>query len=234
MEGCSLGRFEEATGLSLMTRDGQIKGELPPITQFLNRVLALPIALQNLLFDVFDGLLTARVEAAVQAGSFDVGVETLSAASLTVVDRRVVYTHPGTGAETRAFEVRRLDRTDPFPLEEALARAAKPDARLLVNARSGHAALQVPASSITLDDGEVEGRIRLMRPTERKNLPVSTFSASHWEEVDEAPVRGRMDQRDCQSARICRESGLDHHRSALADLAATPGGRLQRISPSDG
>ena len=186
LEGCSLGRFEDATGLALRTRDGAIKEELPPITQFLNRVLALPIALQNLLFDVFDGLMTARVEAAVQAGTFDVGVETVRAASLTVVGRRVVYTHPGTGAETRAFEVRQLDRIEPFPLEDALERAVKPDARLLVNERSGNAALQIPAASLTLDDGEVERRVRLVRPTERKNVPLSALAASYWEEVDQA------------------------------------------------
>lgn len=183
VQGCSLGAFEQATGLSLMTRDGAIKEELPPITQFLNRVLALPIALQNLLFEVFDGLLAARIEAAVQAGTFDAGVETLRAESLTIVDRRVVYTHPATGAETQAFEVRCLDRTEVFPLEEALARAAKPDARLLVNQRSGLPALQVPAASITLDDGEVQTRIRLVRPTERKNMPLSTFAGTFWEEV---------------------------------------------------
>ena len=50
VEGCPLRRFEDATGLSLSTRDGAVREELPPITQFLNRVLALPIALQDLLF----------------------------------------------------------------------------------------------------------------------------------------------------------------------------------------
>ncbi len=69
VEGCSLQRFEDATGLSLMTRDGAVREDLPPITQFLNRVLALTIELQNLLFEVFDGLLTARIEGAVAAGT---------------------------------------------------------------------------------------------------------------------------------------------------------------------
>jgi hypothetical protein len=186
VEGCSLGRFEDATGLSLMTRDGAIKEELPPITQFLNRVLALPIALQNLLFDVFDGLLNARVEAALAAGTFDMGLETLRAESLTIVDRRTVYTHPATGAETQAFEVRRLDRTDALSLGDALDLAREPRARLLLNARSGHAAVQVRAASVTLDDGEVERRVRLVRPTERKNMAETVLTASHWEEVDEA------------------------------------------------
>ncbi|MGG5810584.1 strawberry notch-like NTP hydrolase domain-containing protein [Falsiroseomonas sp. CW058] len=186
VEGCSLRRFEEATGLSLLTRDGAVREETPPITQFLNRVLALPIGLQNTLFEVFDGLLEARVEAAVQAGTFDVGLETLRAESLSVVDRRTVYTHPATGAETVALEIRRLDRTEPLSLGEALTVARSAPGRLLVNARSGHAAVQVRAASVTLDSGEVERRVRLVRPTERRTLPEAAFLASHWDEADGA------------------------------------------------
>ena len=186
VEGCSLQRFEDATGLSLRTRDGAVREELPPITQFLNRVLALPIGLQNLLFEVFDGLLNARVEAAAAAGTFDAGVETLRAESLTIADRRTVYTHPGTGAETQLFDIVRRDRTDALPLDETLALAASSRARLLVNARSGHAAIRTPAASVTLDDGEVEARVRLVRPTERRNMPEASLLGSHWEEVDEA------------------------------------------------
>ncbi len=186
VEGCSLGRFEDATGLSLTTRDGAVREELPPITQFLNRVLALTIELQNLLFEVFDGLLTARVEAAIAAGSYDLGVETVTAESLRIVDRRSVYTHPGTGAETQAFTVARRDRTDALSLADALARVEEPRTRPLVNARSGHAAVQVPAASVTLDDGDVERRVRLIRPTERKNLSEAALAGSHWEEVDRA------------------------------------------------
>ncbi len=186
VEGCSLHRFEDTTGLSLTTRDGAIREELPPITQFLNRVLALTIELQNLLFEVFDGLMTARVEAAVAAGTFDLGVETVTAESLRVVERRTIYTHPGTGAETQVFTVARRDRTDALSLTDALARADEPRTRLLVNARSGHAAVQVPAASVTLDDGEVERRVRLIRPTERKTLSETALLGSHWEEVDAA------------------------------------------------
>jgi hypothetical protein len=186
VEGCSLGRFEDATGLSLTTRDGAVKEELPPITQFLNRVLALPIHLQNLLFDVFDGLLNARIEGAIAAGSYDAGVETLRAESLVIADRRTIYTHPGTGAETQLFEIIRRDRTDALPLDEARELAAQPRSRLLINARSGHAAVQMPAASITLDDGEVEPRIRLVRPTERRNIAASALTGSHWGEADQS------------------------------------------------
>jgi len=186
VEGCPLQRFEDATGLSLTTRDGAIKEELPPITQFLNRVLALTIELQNLLFEVFDGLLTARIEGAVAAGTYDLGLETITAESLAVIERRTVYTHPGTGAETQALTVARRDRNRPLSLDEALERGAEPRARLLIHGKSGHAAVQVPARSVTLDDGEVERRIRLLRPMERRAMSLDALTGSHWEAADEA------------------------------------------------
>jgi hypothetical protein len=47
-----------------------------------------------------------------------------------------------------------------------LERAKGANARLLVNDRSGRAALEEPATSIVLDDGEIERRVRLTRPME--------------------------------------------------------------------
>ncbi len=48
--------FEDATGLRL-TDEGGLRDELPPITTFLNRLLALTIELQNILFTAFEQLL---------------------------------------------------------------------------------------------------------------------------------------------------------------------------------
>ena len=78
VEGCSLQTFEDATGLKLTDSNG-IKDELPPITTFLNRLLALTIDLQNILFTAFEQLLTARIEGAIASGTYDVGLETLRA-----------------------------------------------------------------------------------------------------------------------------------------------------------
>jgi len=163
IEGCSLTEFQEATGLDLCDQDGSLKEELPPITQFLNRVLALRIDLQNLLFAAFEQLLEARIEAAITAGVYDLGVETLAAESFTVAERRTVYTHPATGAETRCYRVLRKDRNRPLPLAEALALRATPG-RLLINEQSHRAAVQIHAPSLMHDDGRVVSRTRLIRP----------------------------------------------------------------------
>ena len=111
VEGCSLTRFQEATGLDLTDQDGTLKEELPPISTFLNRILALPIALQNRLFEVFEGLMGASIEGAIQAGTFDVGVETLTAESLVVTERRTIATHERSGAQTSLVTILRKDKT---------------------------------------------------------------------------------------------------------------------------
>lgn len=182
--GCSLQRFEDATGLKLTDRDGTIREELPPITQFLNRMLALNIALQDGLFEVFEGLLRAKIEGAISAGVYDRGVETITAHSLRVIERRALYTHPGSGAETQVFTILERNPTAPLSLEDALERGRERGCRLLINTRSRRAAVQVSAPSLTLDDGEVERRIRLLRPMERTAMAENALPGTAWEVAD--------------------------------------------------
>ncbi|WP_375167883.1 strawberry notch-like NTP hydrolase domain-containing protein [Bradyrhizobium sp. CCGB01] len=183
VDGCSLGSFEDATGLKLMDANG-LRDDLPPITTFLNRLLALTIGLQNVLFTAFEQLLTARIEGAVASGTYDVGLETLRAESFVVTDRRTIYDHPGTGAETRLLTVAKRQRNHPVSLDDALARLSDRQAVLLVNGRSGRAAVQVPATSVMLDDGEIERRVRLIRPMDQHTVPLTTMAESHWDEAD--------------------------------------------------
>ncbi|PZO02438.1 MAG: methylase [Hyphomicrobiales bacterium] len=185
VEGCSLDRFESATGLKLMDDNG-IKDELPPITTFLNRLLALTIELQGVLFTAFEQLLTAKVEGAIRSGVYDLGLETLQAESFIVTDAQVIHTHPGTGAETRLLTITRRERNRPTSLADALDHLSDPRARLLVNGRSGRAAVQIPAPSMMLDDGEIERRVSLIRPMEQHYAPLRMMDESHWEEADRA------------------------------------------------
>jgi len=184
VEGCSLQTFEENTGLKLMDANG-IKDDLPPITTFLNRLLALTIDLQNILFAAFEQLLTARIEGAIASGTYDVGLETLTAESFTVTGRQTIYTHPATEAETRLLTIQQRQRNRPMPLGEALAHLGDPRAMLLVNERSGRAAVQIPTVSVILDDGEVERRVRLLRPMEAPNVPLKMMAESHWIEAEQ-------------------------------------------------
>jgi len=183
IEGCSLERFESATGLKLMDANG-IKDDLPPITTFLNRLLALTIELQGILFTAFEQLLDARVQGAIASGVYDVGLETLTAESFVVTDRKTIYTHPATSAETRLLTISEKRRNRPLPLADALAHADSDVGKLLVNGKSGRAAIQLPAPSLMLDDGEIERRVRLVRPMEHHHASLKTMAGSHWREAD--------------------------------------------------
>lgn len=182
---CALQTFEDATGLKLTDSNG-IKDELPPITTFLNRLLALTIDLQNILFTAFEQLLTARIEGAIGSGTYDVGLETLTAESFVVAGRQTIYTHPGTSAETRLLTITQRERNRPVTLDEVMRRLSDPRAVLLVNSQSGRAAVQVPARSLMLDDGEVEHRVRLIRPMEHPTIPLAMMPQTHWREAERA------------------------------------------------
>jgi hypothetical protein len=189
IEGCSLERFEQATGLKLMDANG-LKDVLPPITTFLNRLLALTIELQGVLFAEFERLLDGKIAGAVASGVYDVGLETLTAASFVVTHRRTIYTHPLTGAETRLLTIAEKRRNRPVTLDEVLALLADGYGKLLINERSDRAAVQVPAPSIMLDDGEIERRVCLVRPMDQIHVSFKTMEDSHWRDADRAEFVG--------------------------------------------
>lgn len=184
--GCSLEKFEMITGLLLTAEEGGLKDELPPIHTFLNRMLALTITMQNLLFDAFEQLLAARIEGAIAAGVYDKGLETLTADRMTVKARQLVYTHPVTGAQSHLLTIERMDRNTPTALAEALKLAARdPRAMLMLNGKSGRAAVQMPTRSVMLDDGSVQPRVALIRPMDEIRFEVRQLAETNWEEADE-------------------------------------------------
>jgi hypothetical protein len=135
--------------------DNGIKDELPPITTFLNRLLALTIELQGILFTAFEQLLTARIEGAIASGTYDVGLETLTAESFTVTDRRP-STPSGHRRRDPAAHHHQRQRNQPVTLDDALAIS-------MIRARScwSTSARAAPPcrsrpSSVMLDDGEIE------------------------------------------------------------------------------
>jgi hypothetical protein len=178
---CSYKRFVESTGLKLTDEDTTLKEDLPPMHTLLNRMLALPIQLQNDLFEVLEGLIEAKVDAAVAAGTFDVGLETITAESLKIANRHVIATHKA-GATTAIYEVLRRHKPQPITVEDAIfeSRCSR-DPHMLYNPRSKRVALQVPTSSITLDNGAVQERVKLLRPMETQTLDAGAMADTYWE-----------------------------------------------------
>ena len=231
IEGWSLKDFEEATGLKL-TWEGNLKEDLPPMPQFLNRLLALPIDEQNQLFGALETRIEANIEIAIEAGTFERGVETIAADSLSVASRETVFTHEGSGAETEIVEIARKDRLEPLAADAAIelhaATSGKPPL-LMVNGQSKRAALVMDAPSRTLDDGDVQERVRLVRPAVRETMARAALDASQWRRRRRGPLARPLGRRDRRAAVAPGIPLLAGRRPAAADLG--PPARREHAGP---
>lgn len=184
LRSVNFGDFQQLTGLDLEGEGGGLKEELPPIQRWLNRILALRIALQNAIFDEYLGLIEARVEAAREAGTLDLGVESINAERITILDRTVIRRDPVSGAETEILQIETEERYKPLALERAL-RILGEDSRPMVNRKSGKAAIRCSTYSLTDDDGEIVRRYELVRPTRTERMRQDLLLETRWEEASE-------------------------------------------------
>ncbi|TIU14684.1 MAG: hypothetical protein E5W53_30380, partial [Mesorhizobium sp.] len=91
-----------------------------------------------------------------------------------------IYTHPRTGAETRLLTITERKRNRPVTLDGALDHLRDPRAKLLINEKSGRAAVQIPTTGVMLDDGDIERRVRLIRPMDAQNMPLKAMGETCW------------------------------------------------------
>ena len=173
--------FCERTGLQL-EREGCLTDNLPPIQRWLNRILALPIALQNAVFDEFLGLVEARIDAARKAGTFDAGVETLVADKLTIIEEQILR-EDANGASTQLLTLEAQWAPKFTPLAEIVKRIG-PKTRLLRNGRSSRVALLIPERTRLMDDGTPVASFTLHRPGGRSWITADELAESHWDDCE--------------------------------------------------
>ena len=177
--------FCSLTGLEIYESDGVLKEELPPIQRWLNRLLALPIGLQNKIFEEFLALVETRVAAARDAGTLDVGVETITAETATVTGDTLLRTDPNSGATSHLLTIEIARRKNPISLERVLALSKWDEqAAFVLNARSGRVALRTRAMSWMDEDGEPIPRVELQRPCRREYLRQADLLESAWDVID--------------------------------------------------
>ncbi|WFS69538.1 strawberry notch family protein (plasmid) [Agrobacterium leguminum] len=181
VDACSLTEFTDLTALNIVDSAGSLLDELPPISQFLNRCLALTIDMQNAIFETFEMLLDKIIDDATRAGTLDVGLEILTAERFDVVERRVIHQHAASGATTLALTINETTRNAPLSLETVRQIVGcDRSAALLVNAKSGRAALMQPAPSVMDEDGTPIRRVQITRPMHRERLFESELELTQW------------------------------------------------------
>ena len=237
ISACSQTRFEEMTGLKLCDVDGTLLETLPPIQRFLNRCLALTIDMQNAIFECFGSILDGIISDAIAAGTYEVGLETLSAEKFEIVDRKEIYRHKSSGANAIALTIERTDRNHPMTLEKVREFIrGRDDIRLMLNRKSQRAAILVPITDLMTEDGDVIGQVELRRPMSEDRMLELELAASQWEEVSDVEFAQSWtkevdDVPEMTISRITLISGL---LLPIWDRLPTDNMRIYRLQTHDG
>ena len=192
VDAMSYGMFSDWTGLKLVTREGTLLEDLPPIQRFLNRVLALPIGLQNSLFAEFMARIGEATERARVAGTLDVGLEVLRGDRITVGTAQPLQHCARTGAVTSLVPVAVENDLSHADAEEVLG--CHPQLVAMRNAASGGVALIAPRPRQAHDAaGEIVLERRLVRPGRPGFIAEDAFQRSTWEPVGVPEFRALWD-----------------------------------------
>lgn len=191
--GLSIGQLEHDTGLRLLDENGQLRNELPPIQQFLNRILSLRKAMQHTVFDAYSQILETTVGNAKANGTFDAGVETIQAHKIEKVNEQTVFTEPRSGAKTKMVELNIVQKTKPLPFDRLNEKGlhGKPLFAMVVNKRSGHIYALAEGGTRTTDSGRTIETVRQYSPNGKwQSMPKEQYSPDNYE-----LVRDREDQK---------------------------------------
>ena len=196
LDSMALETFTARTSLKLLDADGGLKpsDDLPPIHTFLNRLLALRIADQNALFADFDRILSGILERAAASGDLDRGLEDIEAEELEVTDQEVIRTDVSTGAETALVTFSLKVRREILRAEDALSWAEDVAHQLVVNEKSGRAAIAEVGLTTATEEDRLVAAVRLIRPDDRQTMPEKAFGESSWKAVETAEWRRVWDE----------------------------------------
>lgn len=164
IENINIAEFEKQTGLVLADKQGNLKQNLPPIRQFLNRLLSLNVDMQNKVFDAYEQRLISKVEQAIVNGTLDQGMESYKADKIEKLEEMVVYTHPQSNTETKYVKLKISKKNKPISWD-AITRPQGYNADKFVQSNKGkiyavfHAHAQTDATT-----GRIVDRYRLMPP----------------------------------------------------------------------
>jgi predicted RNA methylase len=168
IEGITLAEFTDYTGLRLIDENGRLLDDLPKMNTFLNRLLALRIEIQNLLFADFERRIAERIKQAKANGTYDRGVETLWAdGGFDVVESQVLTTH-SSGSETICYSIDRLNKPKLISVERAKQAALQQGFAYYRHRKSGNLAIAHITDQRTKRDGTIVNMLTLYHPVFHK------------------------------------------------------------------
>jgi hypothetical protein len=190
-------------GFDLIDKEegGIAADKLPSVTQFLNRVLFLPVEMQFRVFTTFEGMHAVAVENARAKGLLDKGVERLTADRIVKLSEQLVYSDPKTGASTNIVELDCHFRNRTLGFEDALRRIYLTDSQAGYSMQYGDLVGFVHnqvsnrvyglwrAPHRTEDNGMVQEIVRQTGPTSQQLAKTSAFDGENWKRISEDDAR---------------------------------------------
>jgi predicted ABC-type ATPase len=184
LEGIAPNVLEDQMGLKMRDKDGAALAQLPPIKQFLNRILSLNLDLQDVVFAAFFERLGQIVESQREAGTLDVGMETLTALHTKETGRENVYLDESNGSRA---DLVTLELTQPtkFQSWDVMSTTGEKFQALpyVKNKRTGKVRVMTGRTQGVNEDGVNYDRIRVSGPTGSQWVETSKFW-SLWDRVE--------------------------------------------------
>lgn len=127
VEGISFSQFQEELGLDLIDdRTGALNmSKIPPVPQFLNRILSIKIEMQNKMFGMFFTRMQQKLDHGIATGEINTGLERVKAEKIEEVSSKAVHTDPRTGAQTLMVELKLSHKVHPVKFDNAKNHSAK-------------------------------------------------------------------------------------------------------------
>jgi P-loop containing NTP hydrolase pore-1/C-terminal domain on Strawberry notch homologue len=173
--------FERSTGLSLCNSDGELQDI--QIHTFLNRLLALSIDRQNLLFADFERRLQSKVQQAKDAGDYETGLETLrSDGGFRIISQQPLISHAN-GSQTICYEIEGLYRPTNRSLASAKSIVVEKNALTMRNSLTGEVAVVLNHEEMADIDGDLVVRSIVYQPAGSTNSTERTLIKRGWERV---------------------------------------------------
>lgn len=181
-EVLTLAEFEEMLGLKITDPQGNLLRTLPEVKKFLNRILNLQFEKQNAVFNAFDDLIGQVISRHMEAGTLDMGVETLKGDVVSKTHEETVYISPRSGAETKYI---RLDVTLPAQRVSWEHVGRSPYQRIYRNIKSGQVWAAKPHRYTDNDTGAVIDGWAFVSPAGGYQIidPDTLRTADKWEHL---------------------------------------------------
>ena len=183
----TIAEFEEQTGLSLRDARGNMLQNLPPIRQFMNRLLSLNVDTMNSLFDEFSTRMDDVIRAHAEAGTLDQGLETLKADKVEKVSEETVREDERSGSKTKYVQ---LDVTNPARLMSYADARKHAKEGFFQNVKSGKIwAVNKVTETDRLTGEFVDAYVLRSVTYTRNKIPADKFDPEKWEKLSDKTAK---------------------------------------------